>query len=190
MLLASSLKLIPLLRRVSLFLSCFAVCSSTPRVHAQVNALNATFQQLDKNADGKITRDESPQPDSFDVADADNNESVTLDELRRHIAQSSIADVNGDGCLDFAIPCQRHEANPLDSQQPQLQKRWPVRLPIRAWETKQSGREGHAPQRKTSLAQRWKGGPVREAGFGKQQADERVVTMKHLLISTSREDTQ
>jgi hypothetical protein len=82
----ATLKRITLFRRVSLFLACFVFCSSTHSAFGQANALNATFQQLDKNGDGKITRDESPQPDSFDVVDADKNGSVTLDELRRYFA--------------------------------------------------------------------------------------------------------
>lgn len=46
----------------------------------------AAFQRLDKNKDGKITRDEAPSADNFTAADADRNGAVTPEEFRGYLA--------------------------------------------------------------------------------------------------------
>ena len=44
------------------------------------------FKRRDKNGDGKLTRDETPNPESFAIADADRDGVVTLEEFRRYMA--------------------------------------------------------------------------------------------------------
>jgi hypothetical protein len=62
--------------------------------YAQATTGSALFQRLDKNGDGKITRDEAPNPESFAAADADNDGSVTPDEFRRYLATRRRAEPN------------------------------------------------------------------------------------------------
>jgi hypothetical protein len=54
--------------------------------HAQQAPGTAAFQRLDKNGDGKLTRDEAPNPESFTAADADKDGSVNLEEFRHYLA--------------------------------------------------------------------------------------------------------
>ena len=49
-------------------------------------AQTAAFQRLDRNGDGRITREEAPSVDSFAAADADKDGAVTPDELARYLA--------------------------------------------------------------------------------------------------------
>jgi hypothetical protein len=70
----------------------------TPRLHQSVLfcvlsgsfALTQTaplaFQRLDKNGDGKITRDEAPSAESFAAADANEDGAVTPEEFVRYLA--------------------------------------------------------------------------------------------------------
>jgi hypothetical protein len=68
----------------SIILLC-VLCASVVQTQAQSPG-DAAFQRLDKNKDGKITRDESPGPDGFAAADADKDGSVTPEEFRRYLA--------------------------------------------------------------------------------------------------------
>jgi hypothetical protein len=52
---------------------------------AQDSPGTAAFKRLDKNGDGKITRDEAPGPDGFNAADADKDGAVTPEEFRRYL---------------------------------------------------------------------------------------------------------
>lgn len=45
------------------------------------------FQRLDKNNDGKLTREEVPNADNFATADANHDGAVTLEEFRRHVGR-------------------------------------------------------------------------------------------------------
>jgi len=47
---------------------------------------DAAFNRLDKNSDGKLTRDEAPGADSFAAADANKDGAVTLEEFVRYLA--------------------------------------------------------------------------------------------------------
>lgn len=53
---------------------------------AQDSPGTAAFKRLDKNGDGKLTRDEAPSPDRFAAADADKDGAVTPEEFRRYLA--------------------------------------------------------------------------------------------------------
>jgi hypothetical protein len=64
---------------VLLLLPCFCGRAEAQSVGA------AAFQRLDKNGDGKLTRDEVPNAQNFAAADADKNGLVSLDEFRRHV---------------------------------------------------------------------------------------------------------
>ncbi len=66
-------------------LAILLICSSGILVQAQESSGAAAFKRLDKNRDGKLTRDEVPTAESFNAADADKNDAVTPDEFRRHI---------------------------------------------------------------------------------------------------------
>jgi hypothetical protein len=46
----------------------------------------SAFQRLDKNNDGKLTRDEAPSADSFAAAGANKDGAVTLEEFVRYLA--------------------------------------------------------------------------------------------------------
>jgi hypothetical protein len=46
----------------------------------------AAFNRLDKNADGKLSRDEAPSADGFTAADADQDGAVTREEFVRYLA--------------------------------------------------------------------------------------------------------
>ena len=61
---------------------------------AQTTSGVATFQRLDKNGDGKITRDEAPNAESFATADADKDGAVTPDEFRRYLARRQRPETN------------------------------------------------------------------------------------------------
>ena len=61
---------------------------------AQTTPDFATFQRLDKNGDGKITRDEAPNAESFAAADASNDGYVTPDEFRRYLARRQRPETN------------------------------------------------------------------------------------------------
>ena len=61
-------------------------CSWSVPALAQETPGTAAFKRLDKNGDGKITRDEAPSADSFRAADADQDGSVNPDEFRRYLA--------------------------------------------------------------------------------------------------------
>jgi hypothetical protein len=50
-------------------------------------AVAERFKQLDKNSDGKLTRDEVPNAQNFAAADANKNGVVTIDEFRRHVGR-------------------------------------------------------------------------------------------------------
>ena len=74
-------------------------CSITPLVlalvgflcspaHAQVPGA-AAFQRLDKNSDGKLSREEAPSAESFAAADMDKDGAVTLEEFRSYLANRS-----------------------------------------------------------------------------------------------------
>jgi hypothetical protein len=54
----------------------------------------------------------------------------------------------------------RHEAAPLDTQQPQLQERRRARSPLRSWQANQSCRGGHAVERQDRDVRRREGRPV------------------------------
>ncbi|MGQ9576183.1 MAG: hypothetical protein ACUVUC_12775, partial [Thermoguttaceae bacterium] len=49
---------------------------------------------MDKNNDGKLSRDEAPNAKSFAAADVDNDGSVTFDEVRRYLATRRQAEPN------------------------------------------------------------------------------------------------
>ena len=68
-------------------LAILLICSSGRLVQAQESSGAAAFKRLDKNGDGKLTRDEVPTAESFNAADADKNDAVTPDEFRRHIVR-------------------------------------------------------------------------------------------------------
>ncbi|MCU0874779.1 MAG: CRTAC1 family protein [Pirellulaceae bacterium] len=58
-----------------------------PAVGAQTDPpRTAAFKRLDRNGDGKLTRDEAPSAEAFAAADADKDDSVTLEESRRYLA--------------------------------------------------------------------------------------------------------
>ena len=59
--------------------------ASTGFVAARDEPGSTAFQRLDKNGDGKITRDEAPSADSFAAADANRDGGVTPDELIRYL---------------------------------------------------------------------------------------------------------
>ena len=42
------------------------------------------FKRADKNNDGKLTREEYPQPEIFDAVDANKDGFATLEEVRGH----------------------------------------------------------------------------------------------------------
>jgi Ca2+-binding EF-hand superfamily protein len=46
------------------------------------------FTVLDKNRDGKITREEAPTPESFKQADIDGDGAVTREELKAFVQKS------------------------------------------------------------------------------------------------------
>jgi thiol-disulfide isomerase/thioredoxin len=48
----------------------------------------AMFNFLDKNRDGKITRDEAPTPEAFRVADEDQDNVVTREELKKFLQRT------------------------------------------------------------------------------------------------------
>lgn len=68
-------------------LAILLICSKGLTVHAQESQGAAAFKRIDKNNDGKLTRDEVPTAESFNTADADKNDAVTLEEFRRHIGR-------------------------------------------------------------------------------------------------------
>jgi hypothetical protein len=63
------------------------LCTFVVPVQAQESPGAAAFKRLDKNSDGKLTRDEVPTAESFNAADADKNDAVTPEEFRRHIGR-------------------------------------------------------------------------------------------------------
>lgn len=66
---------------ITVLLLAFCCCQA----HAQAPG-TAAFQRLDKNSDGKLTRDEAPNPESFTAADADKDGIVNLEEFRHYLA--------------------------------------------------------------------------------------------------------
>jgi len=56
---------------------------TTPRGTTQGGMLDERFRQLDRNHDGKLTRDEVPRAELFDRMDANKDGIVTLDEAKR-----------------------------------------------------------------------------------------------------------
>jgi CubicO group peptidase (beta-lactamase class C family) len=56
---------------------------STPRGAMQGGMLDERFRQLDRNHDGKLTRDEVPRAELFDRMDANKDGIVNLDEAKR-----------------------------------------------------------------------------------------------------------
>jgi len=56
------------------------------RAFAQDSPGTAAFKRLDKNGDGKITRDEAPSAERFAAADADKDGAVMPEEFRRYLA--------------------------------------------------------------------------------------------------------
>jgi arylsulfatase A-like enzyme len=59
--------------------------SPTPgRRRPAAGRIDEAFKSADKNEDGKLSRDEFPQPGVFDVVDSDKDGFATLDEVRVH----------------------------------------------------------------------------------------------------------
>ncbi|MFZ5830835.1 MAG: CRTAC1 family protein [Planctomycetota bacterium] len=73
-----------MIRRLHLAIVVVSVCAGATSAQ-QTTPGTAAFQRLDKNDDGRITRDEAPSADSFAAADADKDGAVTPDELRRYL---------------------------------------------------------------------------------------------------------
>jgi hypothetical protein len=70
---------------------------------AQTSAGQA-FARLDKNGDGKLTRDEAPSAESFAAADANQDGSVTPDEFRRYLTNRNRPAPQGPAPTTVAVP--------------------------------------------------------------------------------------
>jgi len=70
----------------SIFPLAAALCALLSSASQAQTPGDAAFQRLDKNGDGKITRDEAPSAESFAAADADKDGAVTPEEFRRYLA--------------------------------------------------------------------------------------------------------
>jgi hypothetical protein len=68
-------------------LAIWLVCISNFVAIAQETPGPAAFKRLDKNNDGKLTRDEVPNAQNFSAADANEDGAVTPDEFRRHVGR-------------------------------------------------------------------------------------------------------
>jgi arylsulfatase A-like enzyme len=53
--------------------------------------IDTAFRNADKNRDGKLSREEYPQPAIFDGVDADNDGFATIDEVRAHFEKRNRA---------------------------------------------------------------------------------------------------
>lgn len=62
------------------------LCVVSTTANAQTTPGTAAFQRLDKNGDGKITRDEAPNAEGFAAADANRDGAVTPEEFVRYLA--------------------------------------------------------------------------------------------------------
>jgi hypothetical protein len=73
---------------------------------AQINAVPDRFKQLDKDGDGKLTRNEVSDATAFTAADADKSSAVTVEEYRSYVANRTKTKASASGgseSMDTAV---------------------------------------------------------------------------------------
>lgn len=71
---------------LSAILACLTLLAQESPRPAAGGSLDGLFKRLDRNGDGKLTRDEVADAAAFAAADADKNGAVAPDEFRRYVA--------------------------------------------------------------------------------------------------------
>lgn len=97
-----------LFKSIAPFLCALGVLSGSSAV-AQIATVPDRFKQLDKDGDGKLTRNEVADAAAFTAADTDKNSEVTVEEYRRYVANRPKANASapaGSDSMNTAVASQ------------------------------------------------------------------------------------